>query len=124
MAGTLYRRFARRGGAWRAGYCPETTRYARRMADRRMGASSRSGPAVRLDPCADFDQRPPHLSSDATVIKPYDLLRQLFDCAIATADPQRRVPAFLPERPKGRTLVLGAGKASAAMARAVEERYG
>lgn len=55
---------------------------------------------------------------------PHRLLRELFDCAIATADPKRRVPAFLPERPKGRTLVLGAGKASAAMARAAEDHYG
>lgn len=55
---------------------------------------------------------------------PFRFLRQLFDCAIATADPKVRVPAFLPERPKGRTLVLGAGKASAAMARATEEHYG
>jgi hydroxypyruvate reductase len=55
--------------------------------------------------------------------KPFDFLRQLFDCAIATADPKQRLPAFLPKRPKGRTLVLGAGKASAAMARAVEEHY-
>lgn len=55
---------------------------------------------------------------------PHRFLRELFDCAIATADPKRRVPAFLPERPKGRTLVLGAGKASAAMARAAEDHYG
>jgi glycerate 2-kinase len=55
---------------------------------------------------------------------PRKFLRQLFDCAIATADPRRRVPAFLPERPTGRTLVLGAGKASAAMARAAEDHYG
>ena len=56
--------------------------------------------------------------------QPAEFLRQLFDRAVAAADPRVRVPAFLPERPKGRTLVLGAGKASAAMARAVEEHYG
>jgi hydroxypyruvate reductase len=55
---------------------------------------------------------------------PFTFLRLLFDCAVATADPNMRVPAFLPDRPKGRTLVLGAGKASAAMARAAEDHYG
>lgn len=48
------------------------------------------------------------------------LLRSLFDAAVAAADPMIRVPAHLPPRPKGRTVVVGAGKASAAMAAAVE----
>ncbi len=48
------------------------------------------------------------------------LLRSLFDTAVAAADPMIRVPAHLPPRPKGRTVVVGAGKASAAMAAAVE----
>jgi hydroxypyruvate reductase len=51
-------------------------------------------------------------------------LRRLFDSAIAAADPRLGVPAHLPPPPKGRILVLGAGKASAAMARAVEDHYG
>jgi hydroxypyruvate reductase len=51
------------------------------------------------------------------------LLRRLFDAAIAAADPLRRVPPHLPPPPKGRTLVLGAGKASAAMAKAVEDHW-
>jgi len=51
------------------------------------------------------------------------LLRRLFDAAIAAADPARCVPAHLPPRPKGRTVVVGAGKASAAMARAVEDHW-
>jgi len=38
----------------------------------------------------------------------------------AAADPLRRVPAFLPLRPRGRTVVVGAGKAAARMAQAVE----
>jgi hydroxypyruvate reductase len=50
-------------------------------------------------------------------------LRRLFDAAIMAADPMRCVPPHLPKPPKGRTLVLGAGKASAAMAKAVEERW-
>lgn len=51
------------------------------------------------------------------------LLKNLFSTAIAAADPARRVPPFLPQPPKGRTLVVGAGKASAAMALAVEEHW-
>lgn len=51
------------------------------------------------------------------------LLRSLFDAAIAAAQPDRCIPPFLPARPKGRLIVLGAGKASAAMARAVERHW-
>lgn len=48
-------------------------------------------------------------------------LRALFDAAVAAALPRLVVPPHLPASPRGRTLVLGAGKASAAMARAVED---
>jgi len=54
---------------------------------------------------------------------PRDFLRALFDAALAAADPHRIVPANLPPRPKGRTVVVGAGKAAAAMARAVETHW-
>ena len=47
----------------------------------------------------------------------------MFDAAIASAQPAICVPPFLPEQPRGRTLVIGAGKASAAMARAVEAHW-
>ena len=50
-------------------------------------------------------------------------LRALFEAAVAAALPVRIVPPHLPEPPKGRTIVLGAGKASAAMARAVEDNW-
>ena len=50
-----------------------------------------------------------------------ELLRQLFDAAVAAADPARAVVAALPAVPAGRTLVMGVGKAAAAMAAAVEE---
>jgi hydroxypyruvate reductase len=50
-------------------------------------------------------------------------LRALFDRAVAAAAPARVVPPHLPAPPKGRTIVLGAGKASAAMARAVEDNW-
>ncbi|MCM5556364.1 glycerate kinase [Pleomorphomonas sp. JP5] len=54
---------------------------------------------------------------------PSTLLRSMFVAAIAAAQPDRCVPPFLPPRPKGRLIVLGAGKASAAMARAVEQNW-
>ncbi|MEX2296773.1 MAG: glycerate kinase [Dongiaceae bacterium] len=54
---------------------------------------------------------------------PQDFMRRLFDAAIAAADPMRCLPPHLPARPKGRTIVVGAGKASAAMARAVEQHW-
>lgn len=52
---------------------------------------------------------------------PRELLRQMFDAAIAAAQPALCLPAHLPPRPAGRLVVIGAGKASAAMARAVED---
>ncbi len=52
-----------------------------------------------------------------------DLLRTMFEAAVAAADPALVVPPVLPTPPAGRTLVLGAGKAAAAMARAVETAW-
>jgi hydroxypyruvate reductase len=52
---------------------------------------------------------------------PKTLLADLFRAAMAAADPCRIVPRHLPARPKGRTIVVGAGKASALMALAFEE---
>jgi glycerate 2-kinase len=51
-------------------------------------------------------------------------LRQLFDRAVEVADPMRSLAGFLPEKPAGRVLVIGAGKASARMAEAVEAAWG
>ena len=51
------------------------------------------------------------------------LLRAMFEAAIAAAQPARCVPRHLPAAPKGRLLVIGAGKASAEMAKAVEEHW-
>lgn len=52
-----------------------------------------------------------------------NLLKQMFDAAIAAAQPSLRVPPHLPDVPQGRLIVVGAGKASAAMARAVEDNW-
>jgi hydroxypyruvate reductase len=54
---------------------------------------------------------------------PREFLLHLFQAAIAAAAPARCLPAHLPPPPKGRTLVVGAGKAAAAMALAVEEHW-
>ncbi len=51
------------------------------------------------------------------------LLRSMFDAAIACAQPAVCVAAHLPAAPRGRMIVIGAGKASAAMARAVEDHW-
>ncbi|WEF33314.1 glycerate kinase type-2 family protein [Pseudoduganella chitinolytica] len=51
------------------------------------------------------------------------LLRRMLDAAIAAAQPALCVPAALPPVPRGRLLVIGAGKASAEMARAVERHW-
>ena len=54
------------------------------------------------------------------------ILKSAFAAALAVADPQKMVPKYLgkifPEEPKGRCIVVGAGKASASMASALE-RY-
>lgn len=54
---------------------------------------------------------------------PAALLRSLFDAAVARAQPERCVPPCLPTPPSGRCIVLGFGKACAAMARAVERHW-
>jgi glycerate 2-kinase len=47
----------------------------------------------------------------------------MFDAAIASAQPAVCIPQFLPPAPRGRLIVVGAGKASAAMAQAVEKNW-
>jgi hydroxypyruvate reductase len=46
-----------------------------------------------------------------------------FKAALAAADPEQIVPKHLPRPPKGRTIVIGAGKAAASMAKAVEDHW-
>lgn len=55
---------------------------------------------------------------------PAAFLRALFDRAVGAADPMRAVARHLPPRPPGRVVVIGAGKASARMAEAVEAAWG
>ena len=58
-----------------------------------------------------------------TEIDRLPLLRAMFDAAVAAAQPALCLPPHLPPPPKGRTIVIGAGKASAAMARALEDHW-
>jgi glycerate 2-kinase len=58
-----------------------------------------------------------------TLTNPRALLQDMLGAAIKAALPEHCVPPHLPPPPKGRTIVVGAGKASAAMARAVEQRF-
>jgi len=59
---------------------------------------------------------PPHVS-------PRQLLLKMFEAAIGSAQPAHCVPPHLPSQGAGRTIVIGAGKASAAMARALEQSW-
>lgn len=54
---------------------------------------------------------------------PRALFTSLFAAAVAAADPERVIRDFLPERPQGRMIVIGAGKASAQMAAAFEKAW-
>lgn len=55
--------------------------------------------------------------------EPESFLRALFAAAVDAALPEKSVPRHMPEPPRGRTVVIGAGKASAAMAKAFEENW-
>ena len=57
-------------------------------------------------------------------IEPRQFLRNLFSSAVYAVSADKCLPAFLPEPPKdGRTIVVGAGKGAAAMAKAVEDNW-
>ena len=51
------------------------------------------------------------------------LFTAMFEAAVAAADPEHVIRDHLPEKPKGRTVVIGAGKGSAQMARAFEPAW-
>lgn len=52
-----------------------------------------------------------------------DLFEAMFSAAVAAADPEQVIRDYLPKKPKGRTIVIGAGKGSAQMARAFERAW-
>jgi hydroxypyruvate reductase len=59
-----------------------------------------------------------------STLQPRAFLRDLYTSAVRAVSPEKCLPDFLPEPPaRGRTLVIGAGKGAAAMAKAVEEHW-
>jgi hydroxypyruvate reductase len=56
-----------------------------------------------------------------SISDPRAFLTSLFDAAVRAADPLVGIRTHLPEKPKGRTIVIGAGKGSAQMAAALEQ---
>ena len=67
----------------------------------------------------------PSPAEAAPTLKPRELLLRMFEAAIASAQPALCVPRHLPDLStvRGRVIVIGAGKASAAMAQAVEQHW-
>lgn len=57
------------------------------------------------------------------IADPRAFLAELFHAAVAAADPRGVLTAHLPERPRGRTIVIGAGKGAAQLAAAFEELW-
>lgn len=58
-----------------------------------------------------------------TIASPRDFLLSLYQTAVAAVSASQCLPAFLPPPPSGRTIVIGAGKAAAAMAQTVEQHW-
>jgi glycerate 2-kinase len=56
-------------------------------------------------------------------LDPKAFLTSIFEAAVAAADPERTIRSHLPAKPKGRTIVIGAGKGSAQMAAAFEKAW-
>lgn len=56
-------------------------------------------------------------------VDPKSFLTAIFDAAVAAADPRKTIRSHLPAKPKGRTIVVGAGKGSAQMAAAFEKAW-
>jgi glycerate 2-kinase len=56
-------------------------------------------------------------------LEPKSFLTSIFKAAVAAADPELTVRSRLPAKPRGRTIVIGAGKGSAQMARALEKAW-
>ena len=56
-------------------------------------------------------------------IEPVPFFSSLFDAAVEVAQPEKTIHRYLPEKPKGRLIVVGGGKASAQMGRAFEDAW-
>lgn len=85
---------------------------------------SRDHPIIAPDFALDLSAGARQISAMTDEQNPARLLRALFDRAVAVADPMHMLARHLPPRPKGRLILLGAGKASARMAEAAVAHYG
>jgi len=56
-------------------------------------------------------------------LEPVSFLTSLFDAAVDAAQPEKVIARFLPKKPKGKVIVIGAGKGSAQMGRAFEQAW-
>jgi len=56
-------------------------------------------------------------------VDPKSFLTSVFEAAVAAADPEKTIRAHLPAKPKGKTVVVGAGKGAAQMAAAFEKAW-
>src|SRR4051794_39764140 len=61
--------------------------------------------------------------SGVSIADPRGFLVSLFEAAVKAADPENALRPFLPQRPKGRTIVVGAGKGAAQLAQAFEKLW-
>ncbi len=57
------------------------------------------------------------------ILNPNEFFESLFHVAVDAAQPHKNIANFLPEKPKGKVIVIGAGKASAQMAHAFEDAW-
>jgi glycerate 2-kinase len=76
------------------------------------------------DPTGSPAEDPTGSPAAGAAADPGTFLGSLFRAMVAAADPARLLPGLLPPPPRGQTIVVGAGKAAAAMAQAVEECLG
>lgn len=58
------------------------------------------------------------------MISPKEFLEELFHSAISATLPENCLPTWLPSKPKGRLIIVGAGKAAANMAKIIEKKWG
>ena len=63
------------------------------------------------------------MTHDPKALDPKTFLTAIFDAAVAAADPELTIRKHLPAKPKGRTVVIGAGKGAAQMAAAFENAW-
>ena len=57
------------------------------------------------------------------MFEPRQFLRSLFDTAVAAATPENCMRAWVPAKPAGRVIIIGAGKAAASMAKELEDQW-